>query len=208
MDTLLPLRYCLRRWKNLTSLSIRLSAPFQAGAIRVLLAPFLDQQNMMTVLAPKLVHVSFPHLFAFFDDTATDSSRENLVDAIMTATALRKAWTLEQLNTLLASPRPQSPHDSIALIRSLAVPCCVLGSHGDILRADLIINQLYCLCGGRDWDENGDVVDPDSGWSWEEESWEEHHWGGGEWGLDTGDWGLGVEEDQASEVSEVSEISE
>ncbi|KAF8312277.1 hypothetical protein DL93DRAFT_2229191 [Clavulina sp. PMI_390] len=171
-DALLPLRNCLHRWGNLISLGLRLPASVQPGALRVLLAPFVSDEGAITALFPQLLHLSFSHLSPFSDDTLTASARLRFVNAITIMINERANWAASinaRVKTSANGPIEKSHHPPIAFLHSVGIPRCVVDIHESKLRALVPVRQLYCLCGNKNRDEESEAIDPDTGWSFQQE---------------------------------------
>ncbi|KAF8312264.1 hypothetical protein DL93DRAFT_2229178 [Clavulina sp. PMI_390] len=144
----------LNSYANLTSLSIRAYIPIQRRLVALLGHVRLPNGIMMKNIAPKLLHLSLPHINPFQDLSSSTRRLDNLGD---------------ELNKVLRERK--SDGSSTATLQSLSIPRCLFQQHGSRLHTSsgARVIKLVCMCnkGRHEWKNEEGEIDPDSGWDWD-----------------------------------------
>ncbi|KAF8312263.1 hypothetical protein DL93DRAFT_2082391 [Clavulina sp. PMI_390] len=109
---------------------------------------------MMKHTAPKLLHLSLPHLNPFQDLSSSTTRLNRLEDELEKVLRERKSDGI-----------------STATLQSLSVPRCLFQKHADKLHATsgAHVIQLVCMCNKErhEWKNEEGEIDPNSGWDWD-----------------------------------------
>ncbi|KAF8312268.1 hypothetical protein DL93DRAFT_2229182 [Clavulina sp. PMI_390] len=154
---------CINSYGNLTNLTIRAYVPIQRQLVALLGHVRLPDGHEVTKTAPKLLHLSLPHLNPFRD---LSSSKHRI-------------WKLgKALEEAMTKRHSDGTH--IANLKSLSIPRCLYEMRRKSLRAATgahIITELECQC-DEPWEDRKLNVDPESGWNWDSVLDDESDWYG------------------------------
>ncbi|KAF8312274.1 hypothetical protein DL93DRAFT_2156819 [Clavulina sp. PMI_390] len=144
----------LDSFKHLTSLTIRAYIPIQSKLVAMLGQVILPDGQVIEHAAPKLLHLSLPHLNPYRDLSSSELRLYTLWKALETVSIIRQRNSSRVVN-----------------LQSLAIPRCLFEKRKKSLRTAFgaRIIKLDCECNDEWWAREGDI-DPESGWDWDSSS--------------------------------------